>query len=159
MHLNVFRFFNIPERCESWYTMGYGKGIEYRYPLLDRRIIEYMLKVPSELLCRTPYFRPLLREIGKDLLPREILVNESKNDSLYWWWMDGLIKEAAVSLMDEASGWKSNRDLHFVDFELLESDIAAFRHRSDFAHGEALFRALVYLKAIHEFTVGYRRQG
>lgn len=158
MHLNVFRFYNIPDRCKSWYLMGYGKGIEYRYPLLDRRIIEYMLKVPSELLCRTPYFRPLLREIGKEILPGEILVNESKNDPLYWAWMDSLMKDAAVSLMDEAGSWKSNRDLHFVDFELLDRDIRAFRQQSDFAHGEALFRALVYLKAIHEFTVDYRRQ-
>ena len=52
MHLNVFRFYNLPERCESWHVMGFRKGVEYRYPLLDRRIIEYMLKVPSELLCR-----------------------------------------------------------------------------------------------------------
>ncbi len=34
---------------------GFRKGVEYRYPLLDKRIIEYMLKVPSELLCKTDF--------------------------------------------------------------------------------------------------------
>ena len=158
MHLNVFRFYNIPDRCESWHVMGFRKGIEYRYPLLDRRIIEYMLKVPSNLLCKTRYFRPLLREIGKGILPEEIRINESKNDPLYQAWMDGLIKDAAFIIIDEVDGWRSNQDLHFVDFDLLGSDIAAFRQQADFAHKDALFRSLVYLKAIHEFTVNYRQK-
>ena len=42
-----------------------------------------MLKVPSELLCKTDYFRPLLREIGEGILPDEVRLHEQKYDPVY----------------------------------------------------------------------------
>lgn len=158
MHLNVFRFQNIPARCESWYALAYRKGIQFRYPLLDRRIIEYILKVPSKLLCKTHYFRPLLREIGKDILPEEVRLNESKNDPLYWKWIDEIFRKAASIFMDETETWKANPDLAFVDFDLLMRDITCFKSQGAIKHEKALFKSLVYLKAIHEFTINYRQK-
>lgn len=127
MHLNVLRFYNLQERCESWYMLGFRRGIEYRYPLLDKRIIEYMLKVPSVLLCNSDNFRPLLREIGKDILPDEVRLNESKNDPVYWSWMDVLFKGAACTFMEEVDVWRANRDLKFIDFDLLNEDIVKYK--------------------------------
>ncbi|NLE35718.1 MAG: hypothetical protein GX622_11495 [Bacteroidales bacterium] len=158
MHLNVFDFYNIPERCESWHIMGFRKGILYRYPLLDKRIVEYMLSVPSELLCRTGHFRPLLREISKGIVTEEVRLNESKNDPVYWSWMDGLFKSAAIRVMDEINIWRGNTDLDFVDFGLLSDAVAAYRSKSAPDDDMVLFRTLVYLKSIHEFTGVYRRQ-
>jgi len=158
MHLNVFDFYNIPERCESWHIMGFKKGVEYRYPLLDKRIVEYMLRVPSELLCRTGNFRPLLREIGKIILPEEVRLSESKNDPVYWSWMDGLFKSAAIRFMEELNTWRGNPDLDFVDFDLLSDAVAVYRSKSAPDDDMVLFRTLVYLKSIHEFTLNYRRQ-
>ena len=81
LHLRLLQSYHIQERCESWAVNGYRKGVEYRYPLLDKRIIEYMLRVPSELLCVTDHFRPLLREISEGLIPEKIRLNWSKVDS------------------------------------------------------------------------------
>ena len=156
MHLNVFRFYNLPERCESWYHLGFQKGIEYRYPLLDKRIIEYILKVPSELLCKSDHFRPLLREIGKGILPEEVRLNESKNDPVYRSWMDGLFREAAFHYMEEVDAWRDNKDLQFIDFDLLMDDISGYRSQSLAIDSKVLFRGMVYIKAIHEFTMKYR---
>ena len=72
-HLEMLRFYHLQERCESWFIMGYRNGIEYRYPLLDKRIIEYMLSVPSELLCKTDHFRPVIRELGEGILPSRMI--------------------------------------------------------------------------------------
>jgi asparagine synthase (glutamine-hydrolysing) len=154
-HIGMLNFYHLQDRCENWYVMGYRKGVEYRYPLLDKRIIEYMLKVPSELLCKTDYFRPLLREISEGILPDEIRWNWSKNDPVYWSWMDGLFKNSAVSFMEEIDAWKRNPDLHFVDFDLLTEDIGKYKDLPDSVDSKVLFRALVYLKAIHEFTLSY----
>ncbi len=159
MHLNTLSFYNIQERCESWNMLGFRKGVEYRYPLLDKRIIEYMLKVPSELLCRTGQFRPLLREISQGILPEEVRLNQSKNDPVCWAYMDELHKTSAVSFMEEVNIWKANPDLHFVDFDLLTEDISKFKSQTLDIDNKILFRALVYLKAIHEFTVIYRQHG
>ena len=158
MHLNVLRFYNLQERCESWYMLGFRKGIEYRYPLLDKRIIEYMMKVPSGLLCKSDYFRPLLREISKGILPDEVRLNESKNDPVYWSWMGVLFKDAACTFLEEVDEWRANRDLQFIDFDLLSDDIAKYKKSHESVDCEGLFRALVYFKAIHEFTVTYRHQ-
>lgn len=155
MHLNVFRFYNLPERCESWYRLGFRRGIEYRYPLLDKRIIEYILKVPSEHLCRTGYFRPLLREIGKGILHEEVRLNQDKNDPVYWAYWDKLIKSTAQSFMGEADQWKTNPDLHFIDFDLLLRDMELLKQRTGDINEKVLFRSLVYIKSINEFTKKY----
>jgi asparagine synthase (glutamine-hydrolysing) len=157
MHLNALNFYNLQERCESWGIMGFRKGIEYRYPLLDRRIIEYMLKVPSELLCKTYNFRPLLREIGKGILPENVRLNESKNDPVYGLWMNELYRYAGMEFMEEAADWRTNRDLHFIDFELLAEDIIKFKKSPGTVDETLLFSTLIYIKAIHEFTAEYRK--
>jgi asparagine synthase (glutamine-hydrolysing) len=155
-HLGMLNFYHLQDRCENWYVMGYRKGVEYRYPLLDKRIIEYMLKVPSEVLCKTNYFRPLLREVSERILPDEIRLNKSKNDPVYWFWMDELFRNSAVRFMEEVDEWKQNPDLHFVEFDLLAENIRKFKALPDSVDSKVLFRALVYLKAIHEFTLRYR---
>ena len=154
-HLGMLNFYHLQNRCENWFTMGYRSGMEYKYPLLDKRIIEFMLKVPSELLCETDYSRPLLREISEGILPEEIRLNKSKNDPVYWTWMDGLFKDAAVSFMEEVDAWERNPDLHFIDFDLLIQDIAKYKSQSLDIDSKVLFRALVYIKAINEFIKKY----
>jgi len=154
-HLGMLEFYHLQERCESWYEMGFRMGIEYRYPLLDRRIIEYMFRVPSELLCRTGQSRPILRELGKEILDEEVRLSNNKSDPVYWSYMRELYRESSAVYMEELSSWRGNPDMGFVDFELLEHDISGYRAGADTVGGELLFRALVYLKAMHEFTLSY----
>lgn len=157
LHLRLLQSYHLQERCECWFVNGYRKGVEYRYPLLDKRIIEYMLKIPSELLCTTGLFRPLLRELGMGILPEEIRLNESKTDPVFQAFNDELFRESAVLLMEEAGSWAGNPDLHFVNFRLLAEDIRLHKENSPQVDAGALCRALVYLKAMHEFTNDYRR--
>ena len=49
---------------DDWFLSGARYGIEYRYPLLDKDIIEYMLKVPSKLLFKRDYSRSIIRELS-----------------------------------------------------------------------------------------------
>jgi len=114
-----------------------------------------MLSVPSELLCKTDHFRPVIRELGEGILPSEVLRNYSKNDPVYWSFMEDLFREAAVSFMEETDIWRDNTDLHFVDFDLLANDISRYRGHPDSVDIKVLSRALVYLKAVHDFTVEY----
>jgi len=157
-HMGMLNFYHLQDRCEKWFMMGYRRGVEYRYPLLDKRIIEYMLKVPSGLLCATDYFRPLLREISEGILPEEIRWNRSKNDPVYWTWMDELYRGGAIEYMDEVDKWKDNPDLYFIDFAKLTEDILKYKEFPDSVDSKVLFRALLYTKAIHEFTLAYRNK-
>ena len=156
LHLGMLRFYHLQNRCESWAVSGYRKGVEYRYPLLDRRIIEYMLKVPSKLLCTTNHNRPLLRLISEGILPEEVRWNRKKNDPVYRDYLNSLYEEASEIFIKEVEVWKSNPCLDFVNFDLLEKDILALDTTSAETERTVLFRSLVYLKAINEFTVSYR---
>ena len=155
-HLRLLRLYHLQERCEYWTVNGYRNGIEYRYPLLDRRIIEFMLRLPSELLCEPGLYRPLLRIIDEDLLPDEIRNHTGKDDPVYWTYLQHLYSETAGRLPDEIDAWKLNPGLHFVDFDLLARDIKKHEAGQAEAADKVLFRALVYLKAIHEFVLKYR---
>ena len=111
-----------------------------------------MLTVPSLLLCRTPHFRPLLRELGEGIIPDEVRWQWEKRDPVYWRWMDDHFRMAAEKYMNEIENWRSNEDLRFADFDLLAADIQRFRMQQESVNGKALFRAIVYFKAIHGFT-------
>jgi asparagine synthase (glutamine-hydrolysing) len=153
LHLRLLSHGFLQERCESWAIDGFRHGVEYRYPLLDRRIIEYMLKVPSELLAQFPHFRPLLREIAPSNLTEEVRWHWEKTDPAAMALERELFREAALRLMEVAPAWKSNPALHCFDFDLLEKEIALCRHDPDHPRFRILARTLVYLRGIHECTL------
>lgn len=70
--------------------------------------------------------------------------------------MEELLRDSGTLFMDEIDDWKENSELHFVDFDLLSEDISKYRDKPDSVDQNVLFRALVYIKAIHEFTIDYR---
>lgn len=157
-HLRLLEMYHIQERCESWAVSGNRKGIEYRYPLLDRRIIELMIRVPSELLCKTDYFRPLLRESGEGVLPDEVRFNWSKEDHAYWSWMEWLYKESALVLMPQVALWRKNSDLFFIDFDRLERDFSLLQSSGPGAVGKGFFKTVVFIGALHNMTTAMRER-
>lgn len=158
MHLRQLNLYNLQERCESWMINGYRNGVEYRYPLLDRRLIEFILRVPSELMCHDEGFRPLLRVLGEDILPHEVSRHTDKRDPVYWAFMDMLFAEFSATIAGEITEWKKIKSLCFADFTLLASDIEKAADYSVDLDKAALYRTMVYLKAVHDFTVRYREQ-
>jgi asparagine synthase (glutamine-hydrolysing) len=152
MHLRLLHLYNLQERCESWSVAGYRKGIEYRYPLLDKRIIEYMLKVPSTVLCEKEGFRPLLRDIGIGLLPESVRLQMLKSEPVCWGNVAQMENILSGILVKEVKDWSLNKDLSFVDFDLLTDDIRLHSEQPGAKDNRVLNRCLIYLKAIHEFT-------
>lgn len=157
-HLGMLRHYHLQERCEAWSINGWRKGVEYRYPLLDKRIIEYMLRVPSELLCRDSVPRPLLRELAKGLIPEEIRLNRSKVDPVYSEFIGRMFTATGKELAGEKKEWRSNSDLAFIDFDTLEKDISLYQNGTEGVDEKRLFRAVVYIKAFHDFSVRYHRK-
>lgn len=156
VHLNMLNFYHLQKRCEDWAVTGYHHGVEYRFPLLDRRIIEYMLKVPSVLLCRVNRSRLLMSDLLESLMPGPSVFNPEKRDPVSMAYTWKMYKEAALVLMDEAAGWKDAPGLEMIDFALLEKDIRAYHSGSGRNTGMVLFRGLVHIKAVYEFTGRYR---
>ena len=157
MHLRMLDFYHLQDRCETWAVNGYRNGIEYRYPLLDKRIIEYMISVPTELLCKEYCYRPLLREIGLNIIPDEIRLHWEKADHVFGESLNKVYNESAELFMDEYETWRNNRDLDFIDFDLLCKDIARYRSGDGKLNRKLFTRLLVLIKGVHEFSKQYRR--
>lgn len=148
MHMRLLRFYHLQERCEAWAAMAWRRGIEYRYPLLDSRIVRYVMGIPSETLAAMGGYRPLVRGVAEGLLP-EVVINEwRKNDPVYWEWMTEMQKEAATGFFGEVAGWREIPDMDFLDFDRLEGDIARLASGQLVDDERALYRTVLYMKGV-----------
>ena len=78
--LRLLRGGGVSERMEGWAASGAARGIEYRYPLLDRRVLEFALGLPHEQLRHGKLGRWLMRRAFDPVLPPEVCWNPSKAD-------------------------------------------------------------------------------
>ncbi|RJF83635.1 hypothetical protein D3877_03020 [Azospirillum cavernae] len=79
---NRLRLLNGPvltRRPEHWALTGARTGIAAAFPLLDRRVIEFALSLPSALFLRDGVSRRLYRDAMIGILPDKILKNSTKH--------------------------------------------------------------------------------
>lgn len=155
----MLRHYHLQQRCEVWSIMGFLGGVEYRYPLLDRRLIEYVIKIPSEILAQATTPRPLIREVAKGLIPEEIRLSRSKADPVFSRFLKKIFAETGSNLSGEMNEWRKNPDLSFADFDNLEREMKYSSEEGGSVDTWQLYRTIVYLKAIHEFSERYHRRG
>ena len=71
---------HLSRRIEAWAVSGARHGIEYRYPLLDRRVLEFALGLPPEQYLRGRWSRWVMRRALDPVLPPEVCWNPDKRD-------------------------------------------------------------------------------
>ena len=72
--LELYNLGHIQTRTESWALSGNSRGIDYRYPLLDKRIIEFSIGIPEELFYHWKgKERRLFKTAVSNLLPFDIV--------------------------------------------------------------------------------------
>lgn len=80
--LSMYNFGHLQHRIESWALMGLSKKIEYRYPLLDKRIIEFTVGIPEEMFFPIKgKERPLIKKAISHLLPADIVWFNKPNET------------------------------------------------------------------------------
>lgn len=80
--LNMFQNGHIQARIDAWAAAGMGDRVEYSYPLLDKRLIEYALALPAELYYKNGLPRYITREAMRGILPDEIRLNTEKDEPI-----------------------------------------------------------------------------
>ena len=151
--LGLLYNYHLAERTECWAITGRKNGVEYRYPLLDKRIIEYMLKVPSKLLVKdSKYTRIILREISEGLLPESVRWRLGKRDPAFFAIEKQRTIQKGLLFIDEINTFKANPDLYFIDFELFEQEVERFKKDKDYPQAKKLCADILALKMFHEFT-------
>jgi len=155
LHLGLLYYYHIPDRTEKWYLYGFSRGVEYRYPLLDKRIIEHMIKIPSRFLIDGKFSRMILRELSKGYIPEEVRWVNKGPDPILVAQTRHCLAEFATILIEEIKEMKTNDDLYFIDFEVLEKD--AKRFTNDSRNKDILISNLLLIKQFQEFLKYYKK--
>jgi len=90
-HMIVHNGSGIRRACHYLQNLADPFAIEYRHPFYDRKLAEFILATPPELLSRQPP-KSFLRKAMRGLLPEEILSNTHK-PLLHSFYLFGIKKE------------------------------------------------------------------
>jgi len=69
---------HIAERNEKWAQIGSRHGVAFAHPLLDRRVVEFALSLPSDFFLRDGFRRRPFRDAMRDVLPDKIRRRHTK---------------------------------------------------------------------------------
>ena len=72
---------HITEFAEVWAQTGARYGLAFAFPLLDRRVVEFSLSLPSELFLRGGFRRRPFRDAMVDVLPERVRLRHQKYQS------------------------------------------------------------------------------
>jgi asparagine synthase (glutamine-hydrolysing) len=78
--IELLQLGHLAARMESWADNGAEHGVDYRYPLLDQRVIEFCLSIPDHLFFRHGWHRYLFREACQGILPERVRWIRNKRD-------------------------------------------------------------------------------
>jgi len=75
---------HITKRIEAWADYTASQGIKHRYPLLDRRLLDYCLGLPPALTLHQGWKRYLFRYTMRQLLPAAVTWRIGKRDQAFF---------------------------------------------------------------------------
>lgn len=69
---------HLPLRAEQWALMGARHGVAVGFPMLDRRVVELAVSLPSDVFQRDGWRRRVFRDAMASVLPDEIRLRHGK---------------------------------------------------------------------------------
>lgn len=125
---------HLHERTDSWSAAAAPLGLQYAFPLLDRRVLEFVLGLPEACF---PAGRVLYREALRGVVPESVRTNRDKTDparsSHSEDTLRALVHELGVDIP------LNPERLRYLDLDKLA---AALRSEGPIAHPGKLLRAL-----------------
>ncbi len=143
--LALLRQGHLTWRLESWAYEGARHRLVYRYPLLDRRIIEFALGLPPMMYLRNGQRRYLFRRASLGMLPAAIRQDDAKEDLGFSMQAERLRPRLIPLLLEELAVLSQvSRTCEFVDFKSILSDLESLLEADESVYPAnlALFTAM-----------------
>ena len=116
---------HIAERTEVWAQTGARHGVAFAFPLLDRRVVEFALSLPSALFLRGGFRRRPFRDAMADVLPDRVRQRHEKYMPFPGHLLDlAESKDEFLARIEDCE--KSGNDEGLIDFAHLRSQLAQF---------------------------------
>ena len=116
---------HIAERAEIWAQTGARHGLAFTFPLLDRRVVEFSLSLPSDMYLNDGYRRRPFREAMKDVLPALVRLRHQKYLPFPSRMLD--IAEGKDGFLESVAAYEKNESVRaLIDLEHLRRQIHSF---------------------------------
>ena len=110
---------HIAHRAEAWAQIGARSGLAFAFPLLDRRVVEFALSLPSEFFLRDGVSRRVFRDAMQGILPERVRTRTHKFPPFPGWLVD--IADSREAVHARLHNHETNPDIASVlDFDVLE---------------------------------------
>lgn len=116
---HLLRLGHLNHRLEGWAASGAARGVDYRHPLLDKRLIEFALGLPTEQFRHGLWRRWLMRWALRGLLPIEVAWNQSKLEPMRRGKLFKVYEDARPALRRELDAQATPSRARFVDMPRL----------------------------------------
>jgi asparagine synthase (glutamine-hydrolysing) len=80
--INFLENYHLPHRMDTWAIFGEKFGVEYKYPLLDKDLLEFWFSIPLKHTYETMLHRHLYREALNGILPERTRMRLDKREPL-----------------------------------------------------------------------------
>lgn len=101
----------VSKRMETWSTWSAEQGIQYRYPLLDRRLLEFLFSLPAEYLFLGNKPRGLAKEVLKDCKSAKTHKRDYANEKL----RNQIISDTWNEIAKDINEGKYDQDCPWID--------------------------------------------
>ena len=81
--LKLIYNYHLPQRMDSWAMFGEKYGIEYKFPLLDKELLDFWFTVPIKYTYERMSYRCLYREAMKGILTESIRMRTNKDEAVF----------------------------------------------------------------------------
>ncbi|MGH6835917.1 MAG: asparagine synthase-related protein [Methylocella sp.] len=143
---------HITERVEVWAQTGARHGLAFAFPLLDRRVVEFSLSLPSALFLRDGFRRRLFRDAMADVLPPKLRLRHQKYQPFPSHMLD--LAESKDELLAQVDAYGQNESVRgMIDLAHLRRLVEAFpspeRVREEMRQGDQPAAAVSLIMAAH----------
>jgi len=155
--INLIDLGHLPTRMDTHSVNSEKYGIEYRYPLLDKKLLEYWFTLPVEFTYHDFKSRLLFREITKGILTDKVRLRGDKNDNTFtnkiFQIRSNSLSEVKELLLEaeecEVSGvFKHNAVVKLLEKPILNKDPNTIRNF------EKIFEYIRFSKLIKKYSNG-----
>jgi len=153
---------HLAARMEIWAQTGARYGVAFAFPLLDRRVVEFALSLPSEVFLRDGFRRRPFRDAMADVLPEAVRLRHRKYQASPSRMIDiAESRDEMLAKLDSYEKYESVRRL--IDLTHLRRQIQAFPHpdsiRAEMRGNDRPRAAPSMLAALYAFgTAAYLEQ-
>jgi asparagine synthase (glutamine-hydrolysing) len=123
--LQLLELGHLTHRIESWASSGARHNLEYRYPLLDHRLIDFAVGLPPEQYVRGAWTRYLMRRAVTGIVPEAVQWNRDKSDPARSQMLAGLMPAAYKKAGQYLADRPAAASCGYIDVERLVRRLAS----------------------------------